>query len=139
MDCDSLFRYERTLRGVEFILPLFFPPKQGWVRKVPKKRFKQTTRPGSEDTTLVVGDAVRCEREEPAKGTWLMYANRIGRVQTINRQQSETNPEWTYVEIGVKFTLGGRVSWFRDDELVKVDPAPAWIAELENDMYEELK
>ena len=87
-----------------------------------------TTRPGSETTTLKVGDKVRCQREEPAKGTWKNYDGREGTVVSINNQ---TFPDGTtYVEIGLWF---GKVSetrdlrrtkaqsWFRNDELIPID------------------
>ena len=86
-----------------------------------------TTRPGSETTTLVVGDRVRVERAEPAKGTWARYVGREGTVVSINRQ-TFPHGRGTYVELGVSFTLSPAASstrvtkadaevWFRADEL----------------------
>ncbi len=58
-----------------------------------------------------IGDWVRCERAEPAKGTWRRYAGTVGRVVSYNRQARE----W-----GVRFTASHNdpVTWFRKSELV---------------------
>jgi hypothetical protein len=80
------------------------------------------TRPGSETTNLKVGDRVRMNRAEPARGSWDRYDGREGYVTAVNRQ---TFPDGrTYVELGVSFlpnvnrTRRGSEVWFRADELV---------------------
>jgi hypothetical protein len=59
-----------------------------------------------------LGEWVRCERAEPAKGTWHLYAGRVGRIVTINRSAGE---------YGVAFDAADdRTTWFRADELITV-------------------
>jgi hypothetical protein len=83
---------------------------------------RPTTRPGSETTTLTVGDAIRVNRELGRSGTWGLYDGREGWVSTVNRQTFPNGT--TYVEVGVcwfKPTNWSKVSaeaWFRADELV---------------------
>jgi hypothetical protein len=80
-----------------------------------------TTRPGSETTTLTVGDPVRCHREGAHSQSWSRYEGREGWVTSINHQ---TFPDGsTYVEVGVSFLPSaatgkrGTDTWFRADEL----------------------
>jgi hypothetical protein len=85
---------------------------------MPKKTVGRSyTSPGSEFTTLEPGDGVVCVREKPANGTWERFQGRIGMVVSINVQRFPGTPHPDYVEIGVVFTRGGTVSWFRNDEL----------------------
>jgi hypothetical protein len=81
-----------------------------------------TTRPGSEKTDFTVGDKVRVNREEPAKGSWGRYDGREGWVCAVNHQKFPDGN--TYVELGVSFlpsaadTKRSADAWFRNDELV---------------------
>lgn len=81
---------------------------------------KSSTSGGSEFTTFEPGDGVVCQREKVSKGTWEAYRGKIGKVVTINTQRFE-NDHADYVEVGVVFTKGGRVTWFRNDELQPFD------------------
>lgn len=65
---------------------------------------------------LAVGDRVRCEREAPAKGTWLQYAGRVGTVRTFNRRDGEVA-----VDLSPSGNSSGGWTWFRRNELVRVD------------------
>lgn len=84
-----------------------------------------TTRPGSERTSLRVGDNVRAARARTSRGTWSRYAGREGWVAAVNRQRFSTGA--TYVEIGVTWTRPTDArnpatdTWFRADELERVD------------------
>lgn len=67
---------------------------------------------------LKVGDAdVRCERDEPARGTWSRFAGRVGRIVSTHLQTLGDGR--TEVELGVKFTHRGSEpsTWFRPFEL----------------------
>ena len=75
-------------------------------------------RPGSQGSSLRVGDTVRCERAEPAKGTWSRYAGREGTVIALNRERFPNGT--TYVEVGVSFSRSHAATWFRADEVVLV-------------------
>ena len=85
---------------------------------------RPTTGPGSETTTLAVGDHVRAERTGASTGTWSRYAGREGWVAAVNRQQFPDGR--TYVEIGVSWIRPTDArnpavdSWFRADELRRV-------------------
>ncbi len=86
-------------------------------------------RPGSEESTLIIGDRVKAQRAEPARGTWKRYRARVGTVVSLNRPSfGDHGQRGDYVEIGVAF---GAVDvdnlkavaadvWFRADELVRV-------------------
>jgi hypothetical protein len=79
------------------------------------------TRPGSERTSLRVGDEVRVTRAAPPSGTWSRYQGREGWVVVLNRQRFPDGRG--YVEIGVAWSRRGDIdnaradSWFRADEL----------------------
>jgi hypothetical protein len=85
---------------------------------------RPTTRPGSEATTLAVGDAVRVTRKTGRTGTWSRYAGRTGFVAVLNLQKFPNGTP--YVEIGVAWTRQADMTkasadaWFRADE---VEPA----------------
>jgi hypothetical protein len=82
---------------------------------------RSTTRPGSETTTLTVGDRVRVRRREGRSGTWARYDGRDGVVVAVNRQTFPNGFE--YVEVGVSWAPGADLArtatdaWFRADEL----------------------
>ena len=70
--------------------------------------------------TVRVGQWVRCDRAEPAHGTFGAYAGRIGRVAAVHREVLPSGA--AYVEIGVDFgARAGRQlrpqAWFRPAEL----------------------
>jgi hypothetical protein len=73
---------------------------------------------------FAAGCSVRCERAEPARGTWSRYASREGIVVTVNRQRF-ANGAPDYVELGVSFTSdAGHVdAWFLPDELFGISGA----------------
>jgi hypothetical protein len=80
-----------------------------------------TTRPGSETTTLTVGDKVRASRTRGGTRTWAGHNGREGWVVVVNPQQFPSGT--TYVEIGVTWTRprnwkkAAAEVWFRADEL----------------------
>jgi hypothetical protein len=68
-----------------------------------------------------VGDHVRCQRAEPARGTWSRYAGRDGVVVVVNRVTPPGHDPPRF-EIGVDLNGKGRASaWFLPNELVPVD------------------
>jgi hypothetical protein len=72
---------------------------------------------------IQVGDEVRCERAEPAAGTWPRYAGRVGRVALIHTERFSSGR--VYVEVGVCWDMnpdrhGQADSWFLPSELVVV-------------------
>ena len=82
---------------------------------------KPTTRPGSETTTLVVGDTVTVSLRAGAADS-RGYNGRTGRVASINTQTFLNGT--TYVEIGVTFrkqndmAKASAEAWFRVDEVL---------------------
>ena len=46
-------------------------------------------------TDFRIGDKVRCEREEPPKGTWKLYDGREGTVVSINQTDGEIGIAWS--------------------------------------------
>lgn len=81
---------------------------------------RPTTPPGSESTSLRVGDTVRATRATGSTGTWSTYDGRIGWVAVVVRQ---TFPDGRrYVEVGVTWTAPSKAhpaadAYFRVDEL----------------------
>jgi hypothetical protein len=83
---------------------------------------RPTTKPGSENTRLRVGDPVTTHREDARSATWDRYEGRKGVVASINRQTFPSGAR--YCEIGVSWVLNAadpaRLSadnWFRVDEV----------------------
>ena len=71
--------------------------------------------------TFEAGDRVRCERAEPARGSWARFAGREGVVVSVNVSRS-VNPKLAdVVEFGVDLDSDGRAdAWFRPDELAVI-------------------
>jgi hypothetical protein len=79
--------------------------------------------PSPSPAGIHVGDEVRCERAEPARGTWSSYAGRVGRVAVIHVERFSSGR--VYVEIGVCWDMnpdrhGQADSWFLPTELLVV-------------------
>jgi hypothetical protein len=77
---------------------------------------------------LRVGEMVRCERAESARGTWPRYAGRVGWVAVIRRERFTSGR--LYVEVGVSWAPnaerhGQADSWFLLSELVVVGHRPS--------------
>ncbi len=66
------------------------------------------------------GDRVRCERAEPARGSWARFAGRTGTIVSVNIARS-VNGSPDVVEYGVDLDSDGRAdAWFRPDELAVI-------------------
>jgi hypothetical protein len=73
-------------------------------------------------TVFVIGDRVRCERQEPSRGTWPRYDGKTGVVtdviQTI-RERGSDDRLIAVGEVGVRLQGKAPTLWFRASELVK--------------------
>jgi hypothetical protein len=74
-----------------------------------------------------VGDRVRCDRAQPARGTWPRFAGRVGRVAAIHREVLDGRR--VHVELGISWSLSdarhGEVDcWCLPSELLVVGDRP---------------
>ena len=72
-------------------------------------------------TPITVGDAVRCERAAPSKGTWPRCAGRTGRVVRVVEWLCHADEKVWVGEIGVELDSAGPF-WFKPTELARLVP-----------------
>jgi len=70
---------------------------------------------------ICVGDAVRCERSAPSKGTWPRCAGRTGAVVRVVEWLCHADEKVWVGEIGVELDSAGPF-WFKPTELARLVP-----------------